>query len=222
MGFQIAIDGPAGSGKSTIGKILAKQMNFVYLDTGAMYRCYALKMSNMKTDYNSDLEVKKILEKTDILIDEKGQIFLDNKEVSAYIRTPEISKLSSVISMNPIIRRVAVDLQRKIASDRNVIMDGRDIGTVVLPKAQLKIYLVASVEERTKRRIKELQQAGYSEIDYAESQRQIKERDERDFTRKESPLKKADDAIEINTDNLTIEQVCETIKKMYNDRIRGH
>lgn len=217
MNFIMAIDGPAGSGKSTIAKILAERHNLTYLDTGAMYRMVAYYFLENNVDLDNDAEVRLNLAK--VVLDIKAnRFFLNGKDVSEEIRTPRVSGLVSFVARLKRVRERLVELQREISSGKNVVLDGRDIGTVVFPDASLKIFLVASPEERAKRRMKDYEEKGIKES-YEKVLEGIKERDLIDSTRKESPLKKADDAVEIDTSNLNIEEVTEIISKMIVEKI---
>lgn len=202
--MQIAIDGPAGSGKSTVAKKIAEKLNIIYIDTGAMYRAITLKLKDID---------KKIYEEacnnTNIeFINNK--IFLDGKDVSSQIRSEEISKLTSDISKIDFVRKKLVSIQKEIADKNSVVMEGRDITTVVLPDADYKFYLNASPEIRAKRRTLQLKEKGLN-ADYEEILRDIKKRDNNDIKRENSPLKVADDAIVIDSSNLTAEEAIEII-----------
>ena len=200
----IAIDGPAGSGKSTIAKLIAEDLGLVYLDTGAMYRLVTLKALN--EGILGDFEkIKKMLNNLNIDIKENG-FYLDNVDVSDEIRKPIVSENVSDIAAIREVREKMVDLQRKFSESKNVILDGRDIGTVVFPNADVKIFLVADAKERANRRYKELVKKGEN-IKIEEIYENILKRDEIDSTRKESPLKKAKDAIEVDTTSKDIEEV---------------
>ena len=200
----IAIDGPAGSGKSTIAKLIAEDLGLVYLDTGAMYRLVTLKALN--EGILGDFEkIKKMLNNLNIDIKENG-FYLDNVDVSDEIRKPIVSENVSDIAAIREVREKMVDLQRKFSESKNVILDGRDIGTVVFPNANVKIFLVADAKERANRRYKELVKKGEN-IKIEEIYENILKRDEIDSTRKESPLKKAKDAIEVDTTSKNIEEV---------------
>lgn len=217
----IAIDGPAGSGKSTIAKLIAKDIGLVYLDTGAMYRLVTLKALNEGIFGNgklSDLEkIKKLLDNLNIDIKENG-FYLDDVDVSEEIRKPIISENVSDIAAVREVREKMVDLQRKFSKSKNVILDGRDIGTVVFPNADLKIFLVADAKERAKRRYKELVEKGEN-VEIEEIYDNILKRDKIDSTRRESPLKKAKDAVEVDTTFKSIKEVKNEILKMINVNI---
>ena len=217
----IAIDGPAGSGKSTIAKLIAKDIGLVYLDTGAMYRLVTLKALNEGIVGNgklSDLgKIKKLLDNLNIDIKENG-FYLDDVDVSEEIRKPIISENVSDIAAIREVREKMVDLQRKFSKSKNVILDGRDIGTVVFPNADLKIFLVADAKERAKRRYKELVEKGEN-VEIEEIYDNILKRDKIDSTRKESPLKKAKDAVEVDTTFKSIKEVKNEILKMINVNI---
>jgi cytidylate kinase len=216
MGFIVAVDGPAGSGKSTISKVVAEKFNLTYLDTGAMYRMIAFK--SLKDGINLDDidEVVKLLEDVNINMKD-GKFYVDGIDVSAEIRTPEITGIVSKVAAIKEVRVKLVDLQRKISHGKNVILDGRDIGTVVFPKANLKVFLVASPEERAKRRVLDFKNKGIEEK-FEDVLSEIIRRDEFDSNRKESPLKKADDAIEIDTSFMNIDEVVGAISKLVEER----
>ena len=204
----IAIDGPAGSGKSTIAKLVALELGFEYLDTGAMYRMVTLRLVNKKISLEDIRSIEKELKnmKIDIL---NNRFFLNNVDVTDEIRTPIVSENVSKVAKIKEIRYKMVELQREISKSKNTILDGRDIGTVVFPNAEIKIYLIADEVERAKRRYSELK--NNSEISFKDVLKNIVERDRIDSTRVESPLKKAEDAIEIDTTGNTIEEVKEKI-----------
>ena len=206
--FHVAIDGPAGSGKSTISGLIAKKLNWTHIDTGAMYRAVTLWALNNKIDLNNESEYR-FLEKINISY-ENDQIFLNGINVSIDIRSEEVTNNVSLVSSFPYVRKKMVDLQKKAAENISVVMDGRDIGTVVLPNADLKIFLTANVEERAKRRYAENVQKGkVGHIDNVIND--IIVRDEKDSTRKEAPLKKAKDAFELDTTYMTIDEVVNKI-----------
>lgn len=213
----VAIDGPAGSGKSTIAKIIADRYSFTYIDTGAMYRMITLYCLDNNIDFEDEMAIKNVLD--NISLDMQGdKFFLNNKEVTKEIRETRVNENVSKIASIRIVRENLVNLQRKISQGKNVILDGRDIGTVVFPDAQIKIYLIASPEERAKRRYKELIQKG-TEISYDEVLKSIKERDYIDSTRKESPLMKADDAVELDSTGLKIDEVLDFISKKIEEKL---
>lgn len=214
--FRIAIDGPGGAGKSTIAKRVAKILDMTYIDTGAMYRAAAYKIKkeiphiseldlNLINDSEEYKQIKEIIEKMDIDFKD-GLIRVDGEIVEDKIRTPEISMLASGISKLPIVRIYLGDIQKKIASDNNVVMDGRDIGTNIIKDAELKIYLTASLKVRAKRRYDELKEKGKIE-NFNEILEDIRKRDFQDQARELNPLKKAEDAIELDTTNMNIEEV---------------
>ena len=208
----IAIDGPAGSGKSTIAKLIAEDLGLVYLDTGAMYRLVTLKALN--EGILGDFEkIKKMLNNLNIDIKENG-FYLDNVDVSDEIRKPIVSENVSDIAAIREVREKMVDLQRKFSESKNVILDGRDIGTVVFPNADVKIFLIADAKERSNRRYRELVAKGEN-VKIEEIYENILKRDEIDSTRKESPLKKAEDAIEVDTTSKNIEEVKNEILNIY-------
>lgn len=216
MGWQIAIDGPAGSGKSTVAKQIAKQLNFKYLDTGAMYRAVALKGLNLGINLENEEEYR-FLENTKI--DFQGErIFLDGVDVSSEIRSVEVSKLASLVAKFPYVRYMLVKEQQMIASDENVVMDGRDIGTVVLKDANLKVFLTASVTERAQRRVIERKEKGLTSPDLETTIKEISERDYQDSHREVGPLKQADDAIYLDSSDLCIEAVIEKIISLVLER----
>jgi len=216
--IKVAIDGPVGAGKSTVAKMIAKKMNIIYVDTGAMYRTvglYAIRKGISTTDSES---LKNLINEVDIDVEIKNGeqlIYLNKEDVTGLIRTPEISMAASNVSAVPEVRAKLVDMQRKLAESKSVIMDGRDIGTVVLPNADTKIFLDASPEARAKRRYDELL-AKKQEVTFEEVYNDLVERDRNDSTRAASPLKVADDAIVLDTTNLTLEQVVDEAIKIIN------
>ena len=214
----IAIDGPAGSGKSTIAKLIAEDLELVYLDTGAMYRLVTLKALNDGILGNLD-KIIKMLDNLNIDIKENG-FYLDDIDVSEEIRKPVVSENVSDIAAIREVREKMVDLQRKFSESKNVILDGRDIGTVVFPNADVKIFLVADAKERANRRYKELVAKGEN-VRIEEIYENILKRDEIDSTRKESPLKKADDAIEVDTTSKDIEEVKNEILNIVRKKINN-
>ena len=196
----IAVDGPAGAGKSTVSKIVALKLGYTYIDTGAMYRAVALKSSRSCED------LVDIIEDINIELDDRARVFLDGVEVTKEIRTPGISKLASDVSKFGFVRKRLTELQRKMAERGAVIMDGRDIGTQVLPNADLKIFLTATIDERARRRFEELQAKG-QEVNFDAIKKEIALRDKQDSEREFAPLKQAEDAILIDSTNLTIDEV---------------
>lgn len=219
----IAIDGPAGSGKSSTAKLVGSKMNFLYIDTGAMYRAMALKAFLSEISYDDRENILKILPNTEIVqdIDRKTgetRTFLDGKDVSFNIRTPEISKgVTSVCEIDE-VRSKLVELQREMGRKGNVILDGRDIGTVVFPDADLKFFMVADVDVRAKRRLEELEQKGIKST-FDEVKQDIERRDLRDSSRSNSPLKPAEDSILIDTTKMTIEEQAEFIIGMIKEKL---
>ena len=214
----IAIDGPAGSGKSTIAKLIAEDLGLVYLDTGAMYRLVTLKALNDGILGNLD-KIIKMLDNLNIDIKENG-FYLDDIDVSEEIRKPVVSENVSDIAVIREVREKMVDLQRKFSESKNVILDGRDIGTVVFPNADVKIFLVADAKERANRRYNELVAKGEN-VRIEEIYENILKRDEIDSTRKESPLKKADNAIEVDTTSKNIEEVKNEILNIVRKKINN-
>lgn len=210
MGMNIAIDGPAGAGKSTIAKKIAKQLSYIYVDTGAMYRAMAYFFLQ---NHVGEEEFGTACENADITIKyENGEqvVYLNGENVNGVIRTEAVGNMASVSSVNPKVRAKLVELQQKLAADADVVMDGRDIGTCVLPHAQVKVYLTASSAERARRRFAELQAKGV-ECDIAQIEADIIERDHRDMTREISPLKQAEDAVLIDSSDMSVEEVTEAI-----------
>ena len=213
MSYQVAIDGPAGAGKSTIARQVAKNKGFIYVDTGAMYRAMALHMIRSNVDIKDAEAIAKASETADISIQYvNGEqiVLLNGENVNPFLRKEEVGNMASVSSANPRVREKLLDLQRKLAASMSVVMDGRDIGTCVLPEADVKIFLTASVETRALRRYKELEEKGVS-CDLEEIKKDIKERDERDCTRKIAPLRQAEDAVLIDSSDMTIEEVVKAI-----------
>ena len=214
--FNIAIDGPAGAGKSTIAKLVAKKLDFIYVDTGAMYRAIALYLLRSGVDTADEAAVSEAVKNADITIcyrDGAQQVILNGEDVSGLIRTEEVGNTASAVSVYPAVRAHLLELQRSLAGSRNVIMDGRDIGTVVLPNAQVKIYLTASSMVRARRRYDELTAKGET-CDLEKIRQDIEDRDYRDMHRETSPLKQADDAVLVDTSDMTIEQVIDRIVEL--------
>ena len=214
----VAIDGPSGAGKSTLAKRVAKELRFTYLDTGAIYRALALKVLRRGVDLNDTAALSAIVSDSDIDLRGKNgqlQVFLDGEDVSASIRTPEVSQMASKASALPMVRQRLLDLQRELGRRGNVVAEGRDIGTVVFPNAEVKIYLDASIEERARRRCDELRSAG-REVSLAETIREMEERDKRDSERDIAPLRKADDALALDSSGLTADGVAEKVLQLIN------
>ena len=207
--FAVAIDGPAGAGKSTIAKSLSKKLGVIYVDTGAMYRAMALYLIREGVSASDAAAISSKCNTADISIRfENGeqQVVLNGENVNGFIRTEEVGNMASSSSPNPDVRKKLVELQRKLASEKSVVMDGRDIGTVVLPDAKVKIYLTASSAVRAKRRYDELTAKGET-CDLAKIEADIIERDHRDMSREISPLKQADDAVLVDSSDMTIDEV---------------
>ena len=218
MSINIAIDGPSASGKSTIAKEICKRLGYKHLDTGAMYRCIALKVKKTGTDVNDKEALQHLFDTTTIDFSPEGDVYLDGEDVSKAIRTDEISMLASDVSAIPEVRVYLVGLQQAIAANKGYVMDGRDIGTVVLPDAEVKIFMVASADVRARRRFLENKQRGLKS-NLRELKKEILERDYQDTHRKHSPLKKADDAIELDTSDMTIPQVVDEILRIAEDKL---
>ena len=221
MIVNIAIDGPAGAGKSTIAKTASKELGFIYVDTGALYRTVGLNALRLGKDTKSADEVVPTLEGLDVslrFVDGEQRVFLGEEDVSAAIRQNEVSMAASNVSAIPKVREFLFDLQRDIAKKNNCIMDGRDIGTVVLPDAQIKIYLTASAEARADRRFKELTEKGQV-VEYDVILKEIKERDYQDMNREIAPLKQADDAVLVDTTELTLEESIDCMIKVIKERL---
>ena len=212
----IAVDGPAGAGKSTVSKIVAARLGYTYIDTGAMYRAVALKCNEELGIRNEELTEQLLVEITrdiEIKLDSAGKIFLDGRDVTKEIRTPEVSRSASDVAKFGVVREKLTQLQRAMATHGSVIMDGRDIGTQVLPNADLKIFLTASVEERARRRFEELKEKNFA-ADFEQIKKEISLRDKQDSEREIAPLAQAEDAVLLDSTRLTIEQVVEEILRL--------
>ena len=220
--INIAIDGPSGAGKSTLARLIAKKLGYVYIDTGAMYRAAALKMINLGIDVKNDADgVIKAISDTDIEIshlDDGQHIFLDKKDVTSLIRTPDVSMGASAVAAIKEVRLRLVEMQRKIAQKCNCIMDGRDIGTYVLPEADIKIFLTASAEERAKRRYAELLEKGEN-VSYDEVLADMIKRDKNDSERTFAPLKAASDSIKVDTSKIDLDESVRLIEGIILDRM---
>ena len=219
--ISVAIDGPAGAGKSTIAKRVAAEKNYIYVDTGAMYRAMALFLYRNGIDADDSAAISGKCQEADISIEYRDGVqvvLLDGENVNDYLRTPEVSDMASRSSVNGDVRTKLVELQQELARRQNVVMDGRDIGTVVLPDAQVKIFLTASVGVRARRRYLELMEKD-GKADLEEIEAQIRERDERDMTREISPLKQAEDAVLVDTSDMTIDQVVDRILAIIDEKV---
>ncbi|MCC8105100.1 MAG: (d)CMP kinase [Clostridiales bacterium] len=216
MSFNIAIDGPAGAGKSTIAKLAAKELSFIYVDTGAMYRAIALGLLRNSVDIENEPALLAALDSIDVgicYVNGDQHVYLNGEDVSSLIRTEQVSDMTSRSSAKPQVRAKLTALQRDLAARENVLMDGRDIGTEILPDADLKIYLTASVETRAKRRYLE-QAAKGGDCTLEEIEQDIRERDYRDMHRQTAPLRQANDAILIDSSDMTIEEVVSEILRL--------
>lgn len=220
MGFNIAIDGPAGAGKSTIARRTAQELSFIYVDTGALYRALAVFLVDEGVSPEDTEKVKEAVKSVKVSIAyENGeqQVLVNGKNVTDRLRAESVGNMASTISAIPAVRAALLDLQRDLAKAHDVLMDGRDIGTNVLPDAELKIYLTASVETRAERRYRDLQEKGVEKA-LSEIRKEIEERDHRDMTRAIAPLKQAEDAVYLDTSHMNIDEVVETIGKLYRER----
>ena len=218
--INVAIDGPAGAGKSTIAKTVAKQIKYIYVDTGALYRAIGYFSLEHNADTKNAEQVSALLSEIKITIDfvdGEQHVFINGNDVSDKIRTPEVSMAASNVSAIPSVREFLFELQKTLARENNVIMDGRDIGTVVLPNADVKIFLTASAEERASRRYKELDEKGQAPV-YDDVLKDIIQRDYNDSHREIAPLKQADDAVLVDTTNKSLDEVIEIIKSIIIER----
>ncbi len=217
--ISVAIDGPAGAGKSTLSRKTAENLGFIYVDTGALYRTVGLKFSRMGADTNLNCDVEAILADTTVdirFVNGEQRVFLDGEDVSDAIRTPAASMMASAVSAKPPVRAFLLDMQRKLARENNVVMDGRDIGTVVLPDATVKIYLTASAEDRAKRRYEELLEKGTA-VTFKEVYDDMVQRDYNDMHRDIAPLKQADDAIVADTTGFELKDSLALLLKIVKD-----
>ena len=218
--ISVAIDGPAGAGKSSISRIAAKRLGFIYVDTGALYRAVGLKFSLSGADTALNCDIDGILADTSVDIrfkDGEQRVYLDGRDVSSEIRTPAASMMASAVSAKPQVRAFLLEMQRKLARENNVVMDGRDIGTVVLPNAKVKIYLTASAEVRAERRLKELTEKG-TQVTFKEVYEDMVKRDYDDMHREIAPLKQAEDAVLADTTDCDFEESVELILKIVNEK----
>ncbi|MCD6104192.1 MAG: (d)CMP kinase [Thermosipho sp. (in: Bacteria)] len=218
MPCRIAIDGPAGSGKTTVAKLLAKKLGFYYLDTGAMYRIVGLYLKNKNINENSIKEISEELKNLKIEF-KKGQFYVNGKKVSDEIRTPEVGIYASKFASIPVVREFLTKIQREISLNENIVVEGRDIGTVVIPDAEVKIFLTASQEERAKRRYNELKNKGV-QVEYQDILNEIILRDKQDSERDIAPLTKAEDAILIDSTNLSLEKIVNQIYGVVKEKCR--
>lgn len=221
MVYNIAIDGPAGAGKSTVARRVAKELSFIYVDTGAMYRAMAYYLLGRGVDRTNSAEIAAECKGAEISIEYRSGeqiVLLNGKNVNAFLRTEEVGNMASVSSANPSVREKLLELQRTLAKQQSVVMDGRDIGTTILPNADLKIYLTASSEVRAKRRYLELKEKG-SECDLPEIQKDIEERDKRDMNRKIAPLRQAEDAVLIDSSEIAVEEVVKMILQIFREKV---
>ena len=221
MSMNVAIDGPAGAGKSTIAKKVAKEMGFIYVDTGAMYRSLALYFIRQGIDKDDETKISEAVKDCNVTIDYvngEQQVILNGENVTGLIRTEEVGNMASASSVFKDVRTKLVSLQQDLAKSKDVIMDGRDIGTCVLPEAQVKVFLTASVDERASRRYKELVEKG-EKPDLEKIKKDIEERDYRDSHRENSPLRQAEDAVLVDSSNMTIEEVVNAITKLCKDKM---
>jgi cytidylate kinase len=210
MGYNVAIDGPAGAGKSTIAKLVAKEKGYIYVDTGAMYRGLAIHFLDKGIQPQETEKVIEACKDAEVTIAYEDAVYLNGKDISSRLRNEEVGNMASVTSAIPEVRKKLLELQQNLAKTQNVIMDGRDIGTCVLPHADVKVYLTASVETRAKRRYQELQEKG-EDCNLEEIAHDIEERDRRDMTREIAPLKQAEDAVLVDSSDMTIAEVVKTI-----------
>ena len=214
---SVAVDGPAGSGKSTITKMVAKSLGFNYVDTGAMYRALTFNFLSNGLDELEEEKIKELLSKTDFkveYVDGVQYVYVNDVEVSDKIRTAEVSKFTSLFAKSPAVRDFLIDTQRNLANTNNIIMDGRDIASVVLPNADVKIFLTASVEERARRRVLDFERQGIENVDFEKVKEDIKARDWQDENRDIAPLVKVDSATLLDTTSLTIDEVVEKMTEL--------
>lgn len=214
----VAIDGPAGAGKGSVTKLVGQRRGLINIDTGAMFRCVTLNILQEGIKLEDENKMKEVLDKINIELKENGEVFLNGKEVSKPIREDEVNQMVSPVSVIPMVRKRLLELQREMAQGKNVIMEGRDIGTVIFPNADVKIYLDASAQERARRRVKQNQENGIG-CSYEEVLKSIVERDKRDSTRQIAPLKQAEDAVYLDSTNLSVEETADEIIKIIDRKI---
>ena len=220
--ISVAIDGPAGAGKSTLSRKLAASLDYIYVDTGALYRAVGLKFSKMGFDTELKGDIEAVLKETTVdikFINKEQRVFLDGEDVSDDIRTPIASMMASAVSAKPPVRQFLLDMQRNLAKNNNVVMDGRDIGTVVLPHAQVKIFLTADVKVRAMRRFKELQEKGVNDT-FEAVLADMEKRDYNDSHRAAAPLKQAEDAVLADTSDLNFDESLELLQKIVKDGVK--
>ena len=218
--MNVAIDGPAGAGKSTIAKAVAEEMNYIYVDTGAMYRAIGVFFLINSVDINDEAACRAVLDRINVSIRYKNgvqEVLLNGVNVSPIIRTEEVSHAASLTSSYASVREKLLSLQQRLAAENDVVMDGRDIGTVVLPNAEVKIYLTASVEVRAERRFKEYVGKGLKP-DLEQLKEEIRERDHRDMNREHAPLRQAEDAVKVDSSYMTIREVTDRILELIRER----
>ncbi|NWF93435.1 MAG: (d)CMP kinase [Syntrophaceae bacterium] len=221
--LTIAIDGPSGAGKSTVARSLAARLGYIYIDTGAMYRAVALKARERAIAPGDEDRLARLASEISISFVSKGEeirVFCEGEDVTEAIRLPEISRLASEISKERGVREALVQKQREMGSKGRVVLEGRDIGTVVFPNADVKFYLDADIEERGRRRFNELVQKGV-QVDFEETLQEVKQRDREDMARVHSPLRKAEDAVVIDSTSLSVEEVVEEMARIVEERMKG-
>jgi cytidylate kinase len=221
--MTIAIDGPSGSGKSTVSKALAKRLGYLYIDTGAMYRAVALKVKGEAVGLEDELKLFQLASSLQLTFVAKGretQVLCDGEDVTEVIRSPEISRLASDISKKKVVREALVQRQREMGKGGGVVLEGRDIGTVVFPDAEIKFYLDAKAEERGRRRFRELIEKGI-QVNFGETLEEVQKRDHNDINRDLSPLKKAEDAVFIDSTDLTVEEIVEEMVRVVQEKVKS-
>ncbi|MFT9847540.1 (d)CMP kinase [Aneurinibacillus sp. REN35] len=219
--MKIAIDGPAGAGKSTVAQRVAKRLGVLYVDTGAMYRAVTLTALRQSCPLEDEQGLRALLDSMELTLTISNgtqHVYVDGEDVTEAIRSLEVTRRVSTVAALPLVREKLVEMQRMIASRQDVVMDGRDIGTSVLPDAELKIFLTASIEERARRRLQELERKGMK-ADYAQLLHDIEERDRKDSERKMAPLKQAEDAVRVDTTGLSIDEVVDRIISLHQERV---